>query len=98
MEFIGQIIDIFLHLDVHLNALAAYMGVWLYVLLFAVVFCETGLVVTPFLPCDSLIFAVGALASVEGSVIELPYAIIILVVASVLCDCVNFETGQFFGP
>ncbi len=98
MELIGQIIDIFLHLDVHLNALAAYMGVWLYVLLFAVVFCETGLVVTPFLPGDSLIFAVGALASVEGSVIELPYAIIILVIAAILGDGVNFEIGKYIGP
>lgn len=50
MEILGQVVDIFLHLDVYLNAMAASMGPWLYVLLFAVIFCETGLVVTPFLP------------------------------------------------
>ncbi len=98
MDILVQIIDIFLHLDVHLNALASSMGPWLYVLLFAVVFCETGLVVTPFLPGDSLIFAVGALASVEGSVIALPYAIIILMLAAVLGDAVNFEIGKYIGP
>ena len=79
MEILGQVVDIFLHLDVYLNAMAASMGPWLYVLLFAVIFCETGLVVTPFLPGDSLIFAVGALAAAEGSAIKLPYAIIILI-------------------
>lgn len=98
MEFFGQIVDIFLHLDIHLNALAASMGAWLYVLLFGVVFCETGLVVTPFLPGDSLIFAVGALASVEGSEISLPWAIVLLVFAAVLGDGVNFEIGKYIGP
>lgn len=98
MDILVQILDIFLHLDIHLNALAASMGPWLYVLLFAVVFCETGLVVTPFLPGDSLIFAVGALASVEGSVIALPYAIIILMIAAILGDGVNFEIGKYVGP
>lgn len=98
MELLGQIIDIFLHLDVHLNAMAASMGPWLYVLLFGVVFCETGLVVTPFLPGDSLIFAVGALAAAEGSSIKLPYAVLILIAAAVLGDGLNFEIGKYVGP
>lgn len=98
MEFIPQIIDIFLHLDVHLNAMAASMGLWLYAVLFLVVFCETGLVVTPFLPGDSLIFAVGALAAVEGSSIQLPHVIIVLIVAAILGDAVNYAAGKYIGP
>ncbi len=98
MEFITQIIDIFLHLDVHLNALAATLGPWLYIVLFAVIFCETGLVVTPFLPGDSLIFAVGALASVEGSVIDLHLVLLLLVLAAVLGDAANYSIGKFIGP
>jgi len=98
MEFITQIIDIFLHLDVHLNALAATLGPWLYAVLFAVIFCETGLVVTPFLPGDSLIFAVGALASVKGSVINLPLILVLLIIAAVLGDAVNYMIGKFVGP
>ena len=94
MEFITQIIDIFLHLDVHLNALAATLGPWLYVVLFAVIFCETGLVVTPFLPGDSLIFAVGALASIKGSVINLPLISVLLIFAAVLGDAVNYTIGK----
>ena len=98
MEIISQIIDIFLHLDVHLNALAAYMGPWLYVLLFAIVFCETGLVVTPFLPGDSLLFAVGALASIEGSVISMPLVMGLLIIAAILGDAVNYAIGKYIGP
>jgi len=98
MEVIYQIIDLFLHLDVHLNALAAGMGPWLYVLLFVVVFCETGLVVTPFLPGDSLLFAVGALASIEGSVISLPLVMTLLFIAGVLGDACNYAIGKYFGP
>jgi membrane-associated protein len=67
---LSTIIDIFLHLDQHLNQWAAEMGAWLYALLFAIVFAETGLVVTPFLPGDSLLFAVGALSATEGSPID----------------------------
>ena len=98
MEIITSLIDVFLHLDIHLNAMAASMGPWLYVVLFSVIFCETGLVVTPFLPGDSLIFAVGALAAVEGSVIALPFAIIILILAAVLGDAVNYAAGKYIGP
>ncbi|MDR0734524.1 MAG: DedA family protein [Elusimicrobiota bacterium] len=98
MEILGQFVDIFLHLDAHLNALAAGMGPWLYALLFAIIFCETGLVITPFLPGDSLLFAVGALASVKGSVISLPFVLILLFVAAVLGDAVNYAAGRYIGP
>src|SRR5688572_15908303 len=67
METLRQFVDVFLHLDRHLNDWAESLGPWLYVVLFLIVFCETALVITPFLPGDSLLFAVGALAASEGS-------------------------------
>jgi len=98
VDLIAQLIDIFLHLDQHLNEWAATLGPWLYVVLFLIVFCETGLVVTPFLPGDSLLFAVGALASLEGSPIELPQTALLLIVAAVLGDAVNYSIGAYLGP
>jgi membrane-associated protein len=98
MELIQQAIDIFLHLDAHLNELAGSMGGWLYVLLFLIVFCETGLVVTPFLPGDSLLFAVGALAAIDGSPINLPAILVLLSVAAIIGDAVNYAIGYRVGP
>jgi membrane-associated protein len=98
MELLTGALDVFLHLDVHLNDWAATLGPWLYLVLFAVVFCETGLVVTPFLPGDSLLFAVGALASIEGSPISLPLMIALLIAAAVLGDAVNYAIGHYVGP
>src|SRR5262245_13248572 len=98
MELISQFVDVFLHLDQHLNEWAATLGPWLYVVLFVIVFCETGLVVTPFLPGDSLLFAVGALASLDGSPIGLPEVAVLLVVAAVLGDAVNYSIGAYLGP
>ena len=98
MELITQIIDVFLHLDVHLNAWAAVMGIWLYVVIFAVIFCETGLVVTPFLPGDSLLFACGALAATPGSPINLYVLIPVILVAAILGDFCNYEIGKWVGP
>ena len=98
MEFLAQGLDIFLHLDVHLNAWAAWMGVWLYVVIFAVVFCETGLVVTPFLPGDSLLFACGALAATQGSAVSLWVLIPVVFAAAVLGDFCNYEIGKWVGP
>ena len=72
MEYIKTFIDMFLHLDAHLVQLADTMGPWLYALVFLIVFCETGLVVTPFLPGDSLLFALGALCALEGSPLHVP--------------------------
>ncbi len=87
-----------LQLDSRLNELAQWMGPWLYVVLFLVIFCETGLVVTPFLPGDSLLFAVGALAATAGSPIRLAWLIPLLIVAAVAGDAVNYAIGKFLGP
>ncbi len=98
MEFFSQLADYFLHLDVHLNGLAITLDAWLYLVLFAIIFCETGLVVTPFLPGDSLLFAVGALAAIPGSPIDLPWLLPLLIVAAVAGDAVNYWIGYYVGP
>jgi membrane-associated protein len=98
MDLLAQALDIFLHLDEHLNEWAGVLGPWLYALLFVVIFCETGLVVTPFLPGDSLLFAVGALCSIEGSTLSLPAMLVLLFVAAVLGDAVNYSIGRYLGP
>jgi len=98
LEFITNAIDVFLHLDAHLNDWAAALGPGLYLLLFAIVFCETGLVVTPFLPGDSLLFAVGALAAMPGSPIGVGGVILLLVAAAVFGDAVNYAIGKRVGP
>jgi membrane-associated protein len=95
---VSHIIDIVLHLDRHLNEWAASMGPWLYVVLFAIIFCETGLVITPFLPGDSLLFAVGALAATPGSPIGLWSIIVLLCAAGILGDAVNYAIGRRVGP
>jgi membrane-associated protein len=98
MEFLQSAIDLFLHIDTHLNHWATVMGPWLYVVLFAIVFTETGLVVTPFLPGDSLLFAVGALAARPESPISLPLMALVLAVAAVGGDAVNYALGHYIGP
>lgn len=98
VQFFHTLLDIVLHLDQHLNGWAEWMGPWLYVVLFAVIFCETGLVVTPFLPGDSLLFAVGALAAAPGSSLSLPLLIGLLIVAAILGDAVNYGIGAWLGP
>jgi membrane-associated protein len=98
MELLQTALDVFLHLDQHLNEWATTLGPWLYVVLFLVVFAETGLVVTPFLPGDSLLFAIGALASIEGSPISLPLMIVLLIIAAILGDAVNYSIGKYVGP
>src|SRR5262245_10830703 len=98
MDFFSQIVDFFLHLDQHLNGMAGDAGGWLYLILFAVIFAETGLVVTPFLPGDSLLFAVGALAATAGSPIDLPLLLPLLIVAAIAGDAVNYWAGYLIGP
>jgi membrane-associated protein len=98
MDYLKQIIDIFLHLDTHLDAWTATMGGWLYLVLFIVVFCETGLVVTPFLPGDSLLFAVGALTQRESSVLSFPVILVLLSIAGILGDATNYAIGFRVGP
>ena len=98
MDEIKSAIDVFLHLDRHLGEWSQALGPWLYFLLFAIVFCETGLVVTPFLPGDSLLFAVGALASLPDSGLNLWLVAALLIVAAVLGDSVNYAVGAYMGP
>src|SRR5437867_4621569 len=98
MDLIRQLFDLFLHLDTHLNEWTATLGPWLYVILFLIIFCETGLVVTPILPGDSLLFAVGALAATPGSPLSLALLIVLLIVAAVAGDAVNYAIGYHVGP
>lgn len=97
-NLIRQAYEIFFHLDRSLNTAAGQLGAWLYVVLFAIIFCETGLVILPFLPGDSLLFAVGALGSTENSVINLPLMALALVAAAVLGDAANYAIGKRIGP
>ena len=92
MDYLKIFVDLFLHLDTHLNAITSEYGMLTYLLLFAIVFCETGLVVTPFLPGDSLIFATGALAA-SGS-LNLLILFIVLCIAAVSGDTVNYQIGH----
>src|SRR5215831_14632311 len=91
------LLDLVLHMDKHLAALAASLGPSLYAVLFVVVFCETGLVVTPFLPGDSLLFTVGAIAAIPGSGLNILVATTLLAVAAVFGDSVNYKIGAVFG-
>jgi membrane-associated protein len=96
---IAWFIDIVLHLDKHLVDLLTQYDGWIYAILFAVIFCETGLVVTPFLPGDSLLFAVGALAAVDTSgTLSAPLAFLLLATAAVLGNTVNYAIGRAIGP
>ena len=97
MELLGQFIDIVLHLDKHLEMLLAQYGTWIYAILFLIIFCETGLVVTPFLPGDSLLFLAGALAA-KGGGLEIVPLCATLTAAAVIGDNVNYWVGRYFGP
>jgi membrane-associated protein len=88
--------DLLVHLDQHLAALLQQHGAWIYPILFAIIFCETGLVVTPFLPGDSLLFVAGALAATGG--IDVHLLALLLVIAGVLGNTVNYSIGYFIGP
>jgi len=96
MELLGQLIDLFLHLDQHLAAFVGEHGTWVYALLFLIVFMETGFVVTPFLPGDSLLFVAGTLAAAGG--MELQWLMLTLVTAALCGDNVNYWIGRFIGP
>ena len=96
MEWLKQGIDLILHLEHHLGELINYFGPWTYVVLFAIIFAETGLVITPFLPGDSLLFALGALAA--SGKLDLLTVLILLSIAAILGDTVNYWLGSIFGP
>jgi membrane-associated protein len=92
----AYLIDLFLHLDVHLAEFVAQYGIWVYAGLFAVIFAETGLVVTPFLPGDSLLFAAGALAATGA--MDLSLVLGLITVAAILGNAVNYAIGRAIGP
>ena len=91
-----NLLDIVLHLDVHLLQLVHTYGVWAYAILFAIIFCETGLVVTPFLPGDSLLFVAGAIAA--GGALDIHTLFLLLALAAILGNTANFEIGRWLGP
>jgi membrane-associated protein len=96
MEILAYFIDIFMHLDTHLSGLIQQFGPYVYVILFLVIFCETGLVVTPFLPGDSLLFVIGAFAA-KGD-FELGTIFAVLCAAAIGGNVVNYHVGRFMGP
>ncbi|PKE31733.1 DedA family protein [Rahnella sp. AA] len=97
MSFIHFIIDFILHIDVHLAELVAQYGIWVYGILFLILFCETGLVVTPFLPGDSLLFVAGSLAVLPGNDINVHVMVLLMAIAAILGDAVNYTIGRVFG-
>jgi len=96
VEWIKGLIDLFLHLDQHLNIVIRDFGLWTYLILFIIIFCETGLVVTPILPGDSLLFAAGTFAAI-GSLNHL-WLFVLLGIAAVAGDTVNYWIGNWVGP
>lgn len=99
MELVGWLIEFVLHLDKHLVEMLAQYGAWIYVVLFLIIFAETGLVVTPFLPGDSLLFGVGALSAVDTSgTLTAPFVAVLLAVAAVLGNTTNYLIGRSLGP
>jgi membrane-associated protein len=96
MELITFLIDFILHVDQHLQAFVQIYGMWVYALLFLIIFTETGVVVMPFLPGDSLLFVVGTLCG--AGLMSLPLAMALLVVAAILGDQTNYSIGRYFGP
>ena len=99
MELIRKFIDLVLHIDKHLGDLIQQFGPWMYVILFLIIFCETGLVVTPFLPGDSLLFAVGTFCALPPpNNLSLGLLIVLLIVAAIIGDSVNYWIGAKLGP
>ena len=98
MEIIHNLIDFIIHIDKHLLDIVQHYQTWTYLILFLIIFCETGLVVTPFLPGDSLLFAAGALAAQPNSGLSLLQLLIVLIIAAFAGDTLNYHIGKFIGP
>lgn len=98
METLHSLIDFFLHLDDQLIALVSHYGIWTYALLFIIIFCETGLVVFPFLPGDSLLFAAGALAANANDTLNIHILFLSLTIASITGNLLNYAIGRWVGP
>ena len=96
MDYLAYFIDIVLHLDKHLTVLVQQYGAWIYAILFAIIFSETGFVVTPFLPGDSLLFVAGALAALGG--MDIMILIAVLLAAAALGNTLNYQIGRYLGP
>ncbi len=96
MELILKFLDFFIHLDHHMNAIIQDYGTWAYLIVFLIIFCETGFVVTPFLPGDSLLFVLGTLAAVGA--INITFVILLLCTAAILGDSVNYYIGSLLAP
>jgi membrane-associated protein len=96
MEFFQQLFDFILHVDKHLIEICTQYGTWVYAILFVVIFCETGFVITPFLPGDSLLFAVGSLAAINA--LDLWISLVLLIIAAFAGDTVNYWIGHYIGP
>jgi membrane-associated protein len=98
MEFLTQFIDIVLHLDKHLAVLVQQYGLWIYGILFVIIFSETGFVVTPFLPGDSLLFVAGALAAIGEGGMDIAVLIGVLSAGAILGNMLNYQIGRYLGP
>jgi membrane-associated protein len=98
VDFLARLVDFVLHIDVHLEEIIRTYGAWTHLILFAIVFCETGLVVTPILPGDSLLFAAGAFSARANSPLDLTTVLVLLSVAAILGDTVNYWIGHLVGP
>jgi membrane-associated protein len=96
VDLLRNVIDLFVHLDQHLSRVISDYGTWTHLILFLIVFCETGLVVTPFLPGDSLLFAAGTFAGLGA--LDLWLLIVLLIIAAIIGDTVNYWVGAYIGP
>lgn len=98
MELIHSLIDFILHIDQHLTVLVSEYGTLTFLILFAIIFCETGLVVTPFLPGDSLLFAAGAIAALDGSGLNVHLLVVLMIIAAFTGNLLNYSVGRYIGP
>ncbi|PHM63590.1 DedA family protein [Xenorhabdus ishibashii] len=97
VDFAKFIVDFILHIDVHLAELVANYGNWVYGILFLIIFCETGLVVTPFLPGDSLLFVAGALSALDSNDLNVHIMVALMITAAIIGDAINYTIGRIFG-